>query len=31
VVYRIGWTVDAAADNSVQSSSAVADLVWEIN
>ncbi|MGH8873288.1 MAG: hypothetical protein ACRDWS_15100 [Acidimicrobiia bacterium] len=31
VVYRIGWTVDSAADNSVQSSSAVANLVWEIN
>jgi hypothetical protein len=31
VVYRIGWTIDAAADNSVQSSSAQADLVWEVN
>jgi hypothetical protein len=31
VVYRIGWTVNAGADNSVQSSSAVADLTWEIN
>lgn len=31
VVYRIGWTVNAGADNSVQSSSAVADLIWEIN
>jgi hypothetical protein len=31
VVYRIGWTVNAGADNSVQSSSTVADLTWEIN
>lgn len=31
VVYRIGWTVNAAADNSVQSSSAIANLIWEIN
>lgn len=31
VVYRIGWTVSSGADNSVQSSSAVADLIWEIN
>jgi hypothetical protein len=31
VVYRIGWTINAAADNSVQSSSAQADLVWEVN
>jgi hypothetical protein len=31
VVYRIGWTIDTNADNSVQNSSAVADLTWEIN
>ena len=31
VVYRIGWTVNAGATNSVQSSSAVANLIWEIN
>lgn len=31
VVYRIGWTINSAADNSVQSSSAVATLIWEIN
>jgi hypothetical protein len=31
VVYRIGWTINSAADNSVQSSSAVANLNWEIN
>jgi hypothetical protein len=31
VVYRIGWTVNPAADNSVQSSSAIANLIWEIN
>jgi len=31
VAYRIGWTVNAGAGNSVQSSSAVANLVWEIN
>ena len=31
VVYRIAWTVNPAADNSVQSSSAQADLIWEIN
>ena len=31
VVYRIGWTINSSAGNSVQSSSAVADLVWEVN
>jgi hypothetical protein len=31
VVYRIGWTINAAADNTVQSSSAIANLNWEIN
>jgi hypothetical protein len=31
VVYRIGWTISPTADNSVQSSSAQADLIWEIN
>ena len=31
VVYRIGWTVNSTAGNSVQSSSAQADLVWEVN
>jgi hypothetical protein len=31
VVYRIGWTINSAADNSVQSSSAIANLNWEIN
>jgi hypothetical protein len=31
VVYRIGWTINASAGNSVQSSSAVANLNWEIN
>jgi hypothetical protein len=31
VVYRIGWTINSAADNTVQSSSAVANLNWEIN
>jgi hypothetical protein len=31
IVYRIGWTINAAADNSVQSSSAIANLNWEIN
>ena len=31
VVYRIGWTINTAADNTVQSSSAVANLNWEIN
>jgi hypothetical protein len=31
VVYRIGWTINSAADNTVQSSSAVANFNWEIN
>ena len=31
IVYRIGWTINAAADNTVQSSSAIANLNWEIN
>ncbi len=31
VVYRIGWTVNSGAGNSVQSSSAPANLIWEIN
>ena len=31
VVYRIGWTINSAADNTVQSSSAIANLNWEIN
>ncbi len=31
VVYRIGWTVNSGAGNSVQSSSAQANLIWEIN
>ena len=31
IVYRIGWTINSAADNTVQSSSAVANLNWEIN
>jgi hypothetical protein len=31
VVYRIGWTINPAADNGVQSSSAIANLIWEIN
>jgi len=31
VVYRIGWTINSAADNTVQSSSAIATLNWEIN
>jgi hypothetical protein len=31
IVYRIGWTINANADNTVQSSSAIADLTWEIN
>ncbi|HLF43397.1 MAG TPA: hypothetical protein VJA46_07715 [Acidimicrobiia bacterium] len=31
VAYRIGWTLNSGAGNSVQSSSAAADLVWEIN
>jgi hypothetical protein len=31
VVYRIGWTINSGATNSVQSSSAQANLIWEIN
>jgi hypothetical protein len=31
VVYRIGWTINTSAGNSVQSSSAQANLTWEIN
>ncbi len=31
VVYRIGWTINASAGNGVQSSSAIANLNWEIN
>ena len=31
VVYRIGWTINATAGNGVQSSSAIANLNWEIN
>jgi hypothetical protein len=31
VAYRISWTVNSAADNTVQSSSAQANLTWEIN
>ena len=31
VVYRIGWTINTAAGNSVQSSTAIANLNWEIN
>lgn len=31
VVYRIGWTVNSGASNSLQGSSAQADLNWEIN
>jgi hypothetical protein len=31
VVYRIGWTINATAGNTVQSSSAQANLTWEIN
>lgn len=31
VVYRIGWTVNSGAGNAVQSSSAQANLIWEIN
>ena len=31
VAYRIGWTLNASAGNSVQSSNAVASLMWEIN
>jgi hypothetical protein len=31
VAYRIGWTINTIADNTVQSSSAIANLNWEIN
>jgi hypothetical protein len=31
VVYRIGWTINTSADNTVQNSSAIANLNWEIN
>jgi hypothetical protein len=31
VVYRIGWTINTTAGNTVQSSSAQANLTWEIN
>lgn len=31
VVYRIGWSLPASAGNNVQSSTAQADLIWEIN
>ena len=31
VAYRIGWTLNSGAGNSVQSSSAAANLMWEIN
>jgi hypothetical protein len=31
VAYRIGWTINSSAGNSVQSSSAQANLTWEIN
>jgi hypothetical protein len=31
VAYRIGWTLNSGAGNSVQSSNAAANLVWEIN
>ena len=31
IVYRIGWTLNAAAGNSLQSSTANANLTWEIN
>jgi hypothetical protein len=31
IVYRIGWTINSGAGNSVQSSSAQANLIWEIN
>jgi hypothetical protein len=30
IVYRIGWTINANADNTVQSSSAITNLTWEI-
>jgi len=31
VAYRIGWTINSGASNSVQGSSAQASLIWEIN
>ncbi|MGD2102535.1 MAG: hypothetical protein PVG83_09905, partial [Acidimicrobiia bacterium] len=31
VVYRIGWAINSSAGNTVQGSSAIADLVWEVN
>jgi len=31
VAYRIGWTLNASAGNTVQSSTAAANLMWEIN
>lgn len=31
VAYRIGWTVNTGAGNSVQGSTSQADLTWEIN
>jgi hypothetical protein len=31
IAYRISWTINASAGNSVQSSTASANLVWEIN
>ena len=31
VAYRITWTINTSADNAVQSSSAVANLTWEVN
>lgn len=31
VVYRIGWTINSSAGNTLQSSSAQANLIWEIN
>jgi len=31
VVYRIGWTINSSAGNTLQSSSAQASLTWEIN
>jgi hypothetical protein len=31
VAFRIGWTLNSGAGNSIQSSSAAADLMWEIN
>jgi hypothetical protein len=31
VAYRISWGINASAGNSVQGSSAIADLTWEVN